>query len=254
MSELWEQAEGASERFASQAEQYDRYRPRYPAELFVTLLRESGLTEGDPVVEIGAGTGLATQPLAESGLRVYAVEPAVELARLAVEKAQGKATFVRGSFEDCPLPARARLVAAFNAWHWVDPSVALDRAADLLEPEGSLALVWMDVLRWGPPRFEKRLSELFGAPWPKVTPHVAESLEPVRSDPRYGDLRVFHHPFERTLDGASYVAVTQTYGGRRSAEEYDALQRMIEEEFGNAVVKQEDAVLYLSRLRRSRKG
>jgi hypothetical protein len=85
-------------------------------------------------------------------------------------------------------------------------------------------------------------------------PHVAVSLEPVRSDPRYGDLRVFHQPFERTLDGASYVAVTQTYGGQRSAQEYDALQRMIEEEFGNAVVKKEDAVLYISRLRPGRKG
>lgn len=59
---------GASARFASQAEQYDRYRPRYPADLFVTLLREADLVEGDPVIETGAGTGLATQPLVESGL------------------------------------------------------------------------------------------------------------------------------------------------------------------------------------------
>ena len=248
MSELWEQAEFASARFASQAERYDRYRPRYPAGLFVTLLREADLTEGDQVVEIGAGTGLATQPLVENGLRVHAVEPAGELARLAEEKLRGKATFVSGSFEDCPIPPRARLVAAFNAWHWVNPSVALDRAAGLLEPRGSLALVWTEVVSWGPVRFEKRLAEIFGAPWPKVMPHVEESLGPVRSDPRYGDLRVFHHPFERTLDAASYVAVTQTYGGQRSAEEYDALQRTIMEEFGNAVVKREDAVLHISRM------
>jgi SAM-dependent methyltransferase len=249
VSELWEQSEVASARFASQAERYDRYRPRYPSDLFVTLLTEANLAEGDLVVEIGAGTGLATQPLVESGLRVHAVEPASELARLGEEKSQGKATFVRGSFEDCPLPPRARLVAAFNAWHWVNPSIALDRAAELLEPHGSLALVWTEVLSWGPPRFEQRLSELFGAPWPKVMPHVGESLGPVHSDPRYGDLRVFHHPFERTLDAASYVAVTQTYGGHRSAEEYDALERMIDEEFGNAVVKKEDAVLHIARMR-----
>jgi hypothetical protein len=84
-------------------------------------------------------------------------------------------------------------------------------------------------------------------------PHILESLGPVRSDPRYGNLRAFHHPFERTLDGASYVAVTQTYGGQRSAEEYDALQEMIEEEFDDAVVKREDAVLYISRVRPGRK-
>jgi SAM-dependent methyltransferase len=254
VSELWEQAEGASARFASQAEQYDRYRPRYPAELFATLLREANLSEGDLVVEIGAGTGLATQPLVASGLRVHAVEPAMELARLAEEKSRGNATLVIGSFEDCPLPPRARLVAAFNAWHWVNPAIALERAAELLEPEGSLALVWTEVLSWGPPRFEKQLSDLSGGPWPKVMPHVEQSLGPVRADPRYGDLRVFHHPFERTLDGASYVAVTQTYGGRRSAEEYDALQRIIREDFGNAVVKKEDAVLHIARVHPGRSG
>jgi SAM-dependent methyltransferase len=248
MSELWEQAEEASARFASQAEQYDRYRPPYPADLFATLLREADLAQGDPVVEIGAGTGLATQPLVASGLRVHAVEPATELVRLAERKSRGTASFIRGSFEDCPLPPRARLVAAFNAWHWVNPSIALDRAAELLEPQGSLALVWTEVLSWGPARFEQRLGELFGAPWPKLMPHVEASLGPVRSHPRYGDLRVFHHPFERTLDGASYVAVTQTYGGQRSAEEYDALERMIEDEFGNTVVKREDAVLHISRV------
>lgn len=79
-------------------------------------------------------------------------------------------------------------------------------------------------------------------------PHITESLEPVRSDARYQELRVFHHPFERTLDGASYVAVTQNYGDNHSADQYDTLERVISEEFNDAVVKKEDAVLYLSRV------
>jgi SAM-dependent methyltransferase len=248
MSEL---RKHASDRFAysaAQARHYDRYRPRYPAELFVTLLRQAELLDGDVVVEIGAGTGLATQPLAENGLTVHAVEPALELARLAEGKLQGEASFVRGRFEDCPLPQQARLVAAFNAWHWVEPVVALDRAAELLRPNGFLALVWTEVVSWGPPAFEERLAELFGASWPKVEPLVEESLEPIRADTRYGELRQFHHPFERTLDGPSYVAVTKTYGGQRSVEQYEAMERMIDEEFNGAVVKEEDAVLYLSRL------
>jgi SAM-dependent methyltransferase len=211
-------------------------------------LREARLEVGDRVVEIGAGTGLATQPLAESGLMVHAVEPAPELAKLTRAKLEDQVTIVGGHFEDCPLPGRARLVAAFNAWHWVEPAISLDRVAQLLDPHGSLALIWTEVLSWGPPRFEERLTEIFGAPWPKVMSHIEESLDRVRSDFRYGELDVFHHPFERTLDGASYVAVTKTYGGRRSPEEYEALERMIRREFNDAVVKKEDAVLYISRL------
>jgi SAM-dependent methyltransferase len=250
MPEPQERTEEASARFrytAAQAEHYDRYRPSYPANVFITLMREADLVEGDVAIEIGAGTGLATRPLVESGLTVHAVEPAVELTKVAKEKLEGRAAFINGRFEDCSLPQPARLIAAFNAWHWVDPTIALDRAADLLEPEGSLALVWTEVLSWGPPQFEFRLAELSGVPWPKVVPQVEESLKPVRADARYGDLRVFHHPFERTLDSESYIAVTQTYGGHRSSEEYRALERLIRQEFNNAIVKREDAVCYISR-------
>lgn len=248
MAEPWTRAAAASARFAAQADEYDRFRPRYPAGLFVTLLREAELDSGDVVVEIGAGTGLATQPLAECGLGVHAVEPAPELAQLAQEKLRGQAQLIAGRFEDCRLPLHARLVAAFNSWHWVEPAVGLERAASVLEPHGFLGLVWTEVVSWGPPRFEQRLADLFGAPWPKLQPHVEESLEPVRADRRFGEFRRFHHPFERTLDGASYVAVTKTYGGQRSAKEYEALDRMISEEFDDAVLKREDSVLYLSRL------
>ena len=56
MAEPWTRAAAASARFAAQADEYDRFRPRYPAGLFVTLLREAELDIGDVVVEIGAGT------------------------------------------------------------------------------------------------------------------------------------------------------------------------------------------------------
>jgi hypothetical protein len=74
---------------------------------------------------------LATLPLVERGLHVYAVEPSEELAVLAGSKVRGRATLVSGRFEDCGLPSRVRLVTAFNAWHWVQPSVGVERAARL---------------------------------------------------------------------------------------------------------------------------
>ena len=77
-------------------------------------------------------------------------------------------------------------------------------------------------------------------------PHVAQSMEPVSSDGRFNRFREFHFPFERRLDGPSYVAVMQTYGGQRTPEQYEALERLITTEFGGVVTKREDAVLYLS--------
>lgn len=107
-------------------------------------------------------------------------------------------------------------------------------------------LVWTEVHSWGPSRIEDRRAELWGVPWPKVKPHVTDSLWPNVTDLRYGEIRVFHHLFERVLDAPTYGAVSKTYGRQHTAEEYDALERMIRDAFDNAVVKREDAALYLS--------
>jgi SAM-dependent methyltransferase len=244
--DAWRESRQASARFAAQALDYDRYRPRYPDELFDVLVRETGVGPGDAVVEIGAGTGIATVPLLDRGFDVTAVEPARELAELAVSKAGGRGRVVVERFEDCALPSQARLVTAFNAWHWVEPSIALDRIARLLDGGGWLALGWTEVVAWGPPRFEERLADIFGAPWPKRWDNVVASLEPLQKDGRFGELRTFHQPFSRSLDASTYVAVTRTYGGQRSDEQYEALARMIDGEFDRSVTKVEDAVLFLA--------
>ncbi len=109
--------------------------------------------------------------------------------------------------------------------------------------------MWTEVVAWGPVRFEERLGDLFGEAWPKRWDNVVASLQPVREDGRFDQLRTFHHPFARSLDASTYVAATRTYGGQRSEEQYEALARMIVEDFGGSVTKVEDAVVHLARRR-----
>ena len=60
--------------FGTVAELYDRHRPGYPPEAIDRLVRAAGLVAGDEVLEVGAGTGKLTVPLARRGLRVLAIE------------------------------------------------------------------------------------------------------------------------------------------------------------------------------------
>src|SRR5215469_259146 len=126
------------------AAEYDRHRPAYPDELIDQACRVAGIARGDPVLEVGCGSGQLTCSLAGRGLRVTAVEPGTNLISLARRNLEGagEATFVNARFEDAQLPvARFRAVFAASAFHWVDPEVSWQRVADVLVPGGTLALV-----------------------------------------------------------------------------------------------------------------
>ena len=246
MSELWQAAAQTSRRFAAQAEEYDRYRPRYPEGVFDDIMEIAGLSLGAKAIEIGAGTGIATEPLVRRGLAVTAIEPAVEMASVAASKLTDRAQIIVGRFEDYSTPEPVQLVASFNAWHWVEPRAGVDRVAELLEPNGFLALVWTEVVSWGQDPFEERLTEVCGFPWAKRLDHVDSSMQLIRDDPRFDEFRLRHHRFERRLDAAAFVAVTKTYGGHRTAEQYLAIERVIDD-LGGSINKVEDAAVYTSR-------
>jgi SAM-dependent methyltransferase len=126
------------------AAEYDRHRPAYPDELIDQACRIAGLGNGDAVLEVGCGSGQLTRSLAGRGLRVTALEPGTNLISLARHNLAGDAEveFVTAQFEDAPLPCeRFRAVFSASAFHWVDPEASWQRAADVLVPGGTLALV-----------------------------------------------------------------------------------------------------------------
>lgn len=216
--------------------------------MFDDIVTIAGVGPGASAIEIGAGTGIATEPLVERGLAVTAIEAAPEMAALAKAKLAGRAQIFVGRFEDYLAPRSVQLVASFNAWHWVDPTMAVDRVAEVIEPNGFLALVWTEVVSWGQEPFEDRLADVFGHPWAKRLDHVEGSLQPIRDDGRFDEFQVRHHVLERSLDAAGFMAVTKTYGGDRTTEQYEAIAKVIEDDFG-VIKKVEDAALYISRRR-----
>lgn len=126
--------------FDCDAEAYDRTRPVCPPELFDDLL---DLLPGGRVLEIGAGTGQATFPLAARGLSVTAVELGPRLAEVARRRlaAFPDVEVIAGSFEEWTPPARKfDAVLAVNSLHWVDPAVRYAKPAALLGSGGLMAV------------------------------------------------------------------------------------------------------------------
>lgn len=126
------------------ATDYDRHRPGYPGALIDYACQIAALEKGDRVLELGCGSGQLTQVLVSRGLHVTALEPGKQLITLAEQKVAGKgvADFVNTKFEDACLPKRHyKAIFSASAFHWMNPDVSWQRAAAVLIPGGTLALM-----------------------------------------------------------------------------------------------------------------
>jgi SAM-dependent methyltransferase len=130
--------------FAEDADGYDRTRPVAPGYVFDAVVRLAGLRPGATAVEVGPGTGQATRPLAERGLRVLAVELGSRLAERARRNLAGfpGVEVVTGSFEAWDAGGRTfDAVFACNSFHWLDADVRFTKPARLLAPGGHLVVL-----------------------------------------------------------------------------------------------------------------
>ncbi len=122
---------------------YDQARAGYPQALYDDLMVVANLAAGDAVLEVGCGTGKATEDLARRGLRVVALDPGPVMIAAAQRRVASFADlrFVETTFEAWPVEAGAfRLVAAAQAWHWIAPDIRFRKAFDALAAGGSLAV------------------------------------------------------------------------------------------------------------------
>jgi SAM-dependent methyltransferase len=142
-----------AESFGAAAQDYDRYRPRYPRALI------DGLVEGvgERALDVGAGTGIASVQLMDAGARILAVEPDARMAQLAAAKG---VDVEQATFEEWQPAGRTfDLVVFAQSFHWVRPRPAVEKVASLLTPGGRLALLWNRITPISPTNAE--LNEIY---------------------------------------------------------------------------------------------
>ncbi len=148
-----------AESFGADAERYDRTRPRYPDAM---VERIASTSPGRDVLDVGAGTGIASRAFQAIGCRVLGVEPDARMAEFARRK--GLPVEI-ARFEDWdPADRTFDLVVAGTSWHWIDPLAGAAKAARVLRPGGRLALFW-NALRPTP-----EVADAFSAVYARVLP------------------------------------------------------------------------------------
>lgn len=206
--------------FNHEALLYDKARPHYPAELFDVLIKTTGITPGDRLLEIGPGTGQATEPLAAKGFRITAVELGEHLADVARHKLSHypNVDVITGSFEETELPPHAySLVFSATAFHWIDPEVRFTKTHQLLQPGGHLAIIHTNhVSDEQGDRFHHESQSIYDLYWPPgKDPHhlpIPNELTPPKLDEERFRLTLFRQfPLTIRYSAEEYIELLNTY-------------------------------------------
>ncbi|PSJ28802.1 SAM-dependent methyltransferase [Streptosporangium nondiastaticum] len=207
-----------AESFGTDAERYDRARPRYPGALVERIAAGAG-----DVLDVGCGTGIAARQFQAAGCRVLGVEPDPRMAALA--RQLGVDVDV-SAFEAWDPAGRAfDAVVAAQAWHWIDPVAGAAKAAQALRTGGRLAAFW------NVPRLPPEVTEAFDAAYRRVAPDSpfaipateaqaldghrqleAKAADAIRESGGFGEPEQWRFDWDRTYTRDAWLDQMPTHG------------------------------------------
>jgi SAM-dependent methyltransferase len=213
------QAREIAESFGSDAERYDRARPRYP-DAMVDRVVAAG--PGAEILDVGCGTGIAARQFQAAGCTVLGVE--VD-ARMAEWARQTGVEVEVSAFEAWKSAGREfDAVIAGQAWHWVDPVAGAAKASQVLRPGGRLAVFWYvfqppaDLVEAFSAVYRRVLpdSPLSGGTMPSLDSYSAfftKAADGMRQAAAFDEPEQWRFDWERPYTRDEWLDVVPTFGG-----------------------------------------
>lgn len=134
-----------SQMFDHAADYYDIYRPSYPDEIIQALVNQTQLNLSSRTLEIGSGSGKATDLFKVYGFQIQCIDPGKKL----VENGRSKfmnypnVSFECIRFEELePISGVYDVIFAAQSFHWVPQPKGYQMCAQMLHQHGYLAPFW----------------------------------------------------------------------------------------------------------------
>ncbi len=248
---------------------YDESRPGYPEALVEDVISLSVIQPEGRVLEIGCGTGKATEPFARRGYRILCVELGESLAAFARRRlaAYPRVEVLTGAFEDWKEEESAfDLVISAEAFHWLDEADAYRKIARSLRPGGALALFWNRPVQIDKSEgffeaaqevYRREAPELIKSHPPRL-PHpdeVSGRADGIHETSFFGAVTVRKYPWEAEYDATGYTRLLSTYSNHINLNDasrerlLNGIAELIDTEFGGRVIKGYLSVLYVAHAR-----
>ena len=240
---------------------YDKMRPTYVKSLYDDVIRFAELNDSKKALEIGIGTGQATQPFLDTGCTLTAVELGRNMAEFAREKFKkyDHFTVVNNDFETVALENNCYdFIYSATAFHWIPQEVGYTKVFNLLKREGTIALFWNHPVR-EEGAFEIAIQKIYdkyriSSKSPVHRFSEEKCLEITETIKKYGFIDVEYKLYHLTrfFDASQYMALLNTYSDHRARQE--EIRVSLEKElsdvinhFGGKIDIQDTIDLYLAR-------
>lgn len=123
---------------------YEYGRPKYPEELYEAIQSFSGICAKSTILEVGAGTGQATDQFASRGYHLDLLEVSGEQVDYLREKyAQySNVNVTQSYFEEYTPDKEYDLIYSATAFHWIKCEDGYPKAWRMLREGGTMAVFW----------------------------------------------------------------------------------------------------------------
>ena len=228
-------------------DQFDKYRPRYSEELFAFLNTRAGIGPGKRVLELGPGTGQATEPVLRTGCEYYAIELGEHLYLKMKEKYDRLSNFnivnddfITHDFGD----AKFDMIYSAATIQWIPEKVAFGKTFDLLKPGGTFAmmLTQSEYRSDNEPLYEE-IQALYDKYYKPSIPYTHGGFRyTAANEYGYTDVEKYEFKGQRVFNAEEYVAFCGTHCDHIVIP--DDIKKVFFEGLRNAVLKAGDRIVF----------
>lgn len=207
--------------YSSVAQAYHQVRPRYPQKIIEFAVKIAQLPPEAKIMEVGCGPGIATVAFAKLDFSMLALEPSLEMCQLARQNCASypNVRIQQTLFEEWqPETQTFSTFLAANSFHWIPSQVRYIKAAEVLQDNGSLILLWNLNLQ---PQYEvyQTLNEVYDIYAPSLVQYedhkkqeeiLKELGQNVIESGYFKDLVSKHLPCEITYNTDEYLMLLST--------------------------------------------
>lgn len=130
--------------FSNIIDDYEDARPRYPMDVFNKINEFASLRKAQNILEVGAGTGQATELFVPETYNLDLLEVSANQVDYLDQKYKSnkKITVIESYFEEYKTDTMYDLIYSATAFHWIKSEVGYPKAWNMLKDGGSLAVFW----------------------------------------------------------------------------------------------------------------